>query len=240
MALVKCPECGKEISSTVNRCVNCGHRKGFSTKDKARIVAACLLQIIAIVLLITCCYIYTFEGHYYNYYNSEFGFDYSGYLVHSDDCFGNIFLKQNTSLNPEISVTSAVTFFSYVVIGTGFFGIAVYLCVLLQEKYLKNSWLIPGITVGLLLIHSIVVSASTLEMIGTQGYYEVKPSVFWFLVVFLEILATVLGKKSANKSTRSNMIKSQVVMKDTESCYVDAHGILRDHESEIAIQDIQP
>lgn len=25
MALIKCPECGKEISDTVNRCINCGY-----------------------------------------------------------------------------------------------------------------------------------------------------------------------------------------------------------------------
>lgn len=45
MALIKCPECGKEISDTSKRCVHCGYKlKKLDYKD--------ILVIIAIIILV--------------------------------------------------------------------------------------------------------------------------------------------------------------------------------------------
>lgn len=53
MALIKCPECNKEISNTAKKCPNCGY--SLSTKSIKNILVP--FSIILIVLLIIGCFI---------------------------------------------------------------------------------------------------------------------------------------------------------------------------------------
>lgn len=239
MAIVKCPECGNEISDTASRCVHCGYRKGLSKKVKVSVTIAFLIQLIAIVLLAAVNYIYVFEGHYYHYVYSEFGseFDYSGYQVVDEDCFSNVFLKHNNTIDPEAEVTTIVEITSYIIIAVGILGVAAYLYMLLREKYLQYYWLIPVLAAGTLLIHSIVVSVSKLGMIGTQGYYEIRPSIVWFIVIALEISAAVLGKKSTREPVKGNQKKLQSVTNCSTDGFVDAHGIFHCTENDAIDHD---
>lgn len=55
MALIKCPECGKEISDTVKSCPNCGYRikrPKNNVKRKPIIIGGAILIIIVVTLLI--------------------------------------------------------------------------------------------------------------------------------------------------------------------------------------------
>ena len=36
MALIKCPECSKEISDTVKKCPNCGYKLKLRREDKSQ------------------------------------------------------------------------------------------------------------------------------------------------------------------------------------------------------------
>lgn len=239
MAICQCPECGKEISDTVSKCIHCGYRKGLSKKVKMCIATASLLLLIATILLVALSYIYVFDGHYYFYVHSEFGseFNYSGYQVHSNDCYSNIFLKHNT-IDPEAEVTTIVNVTSYIVIAVGILSIVVHLYMLLCEKYLRYCWLFPLFATGSLAIHSIEVSASKLGMIGMQGYYEIRPSIVWFVVIALEILAAVLGKKAVGEPAKGNQKKSQPAMNCTTEGFVDAHGNFHCAENDMMEQDI--
>lgn len=55
MALIKCPECGKEISNTAKSCPNCGYRikrQKNNVKRKPTIIGGAILIIIVIILII--------------------------------------------------------------------------------------------------------------------------------------------------------------------------------------------
>jgi predicted nucleic acid-binding Zn ribbon protein len=55
MALVKCPECGKEISSQASSCPNCGYKKKQEIKfNKSKIIIPIifLLVIVGVVLVV--------------------------------------------------------------------------------------------------------------------------------------------------------------------------------------------
>lgn len=56
MALIKCPECGKEVSSGATSCPNCGHpispQKGTVTVVKEKKKGSCLSKIIGFILII--------------------------------------------------------------------------------------------------------------------------------------------------------------------------------------------
>ena len=53
MALIKCPECGSDISDKATSCPNCGYRvsKFKEAKKYIVIVAICLLAVIVIAIL---------------------------------------------------------------------------------------------------------------------------------------------------------------------------------------------
>ena len=240
MAIVQCPECGREISDTASKCIHCGYCKGLSKKVRICIATACLLLLTATILLVVLDYIYVFDGHYYHYMHSEFGseFDYSGYQVHSNDCYSNIFLKHNNTIDPEAEVTTLVNFTAYIVIAVGISSVVVHLYMLLCKKYLLHCWLISVLAVGSLVIHSIVVSVSKLGMIGTQGYYEIRPSIVWFIVIALEILAALLGKKAGREPVKDNQKKLQPATNCTMDGVVDANGNFHCAESDMMEQDV--
>ena len=48
MALIKCPECGKEVSSGAESCPNCGHP--ISKKGKKKKKGSCLSVILFIII----------------------------------------------------------------------------------------------------------------------------------------------------------------------------------------------
>ena len=51
MALIKCPECGKEISSETKNCPNCGCPiKKDDNKKKSKMLAAVILNTLAVVI----------------------------------------------------------------------------------------------------------------------------------------------------------------------------------------------
>lgn len=55
MALIKCPECGKEISDTIRKCPNCGYRKKTKTDKKIFIIGGAIVAlalIIGVVLML--------------------------------------------------------------------------------------------------------------------------------------------------------------------------------------------
>lgn len=62
MALIKCPECGKELSDTVKFCPNCGYKlKGInrkfsqiskSTKKRFFVAAVCFVGVIVLIAIL--------------------------------------------------------------------------------------------------------------------------------------------------------------------------------------------
>lgn len=52
MALIKCPECGKEISDTIKKCPNCGYRKKAKINKKMFIIGGALVLIALISIII--------------------------------------------------------------------------------------------------------------------------------------------------------------------------------------------
>ena len=48
MALIKCPECGKEISDTVKTCPNCGYKKSKKEISKKKLIIIIILLIVII------------------------------------------------------------------------------------------------------------------------------------------------------------------------------------------------
>lgn len=48
MALVKCPECGKEISDTIKKCPNCGY-KNKKKLNKKKIVIICIISLVLLI-----------------------------------------------------------------------------------------------------------------------------------------------------------------------------------------------
>lgn len=52
MALIKCPECGKEISDTIKKCPNCGYHKKAKINKKMFIVGGALVLIALISIII--------------------------------------------------------------------------------------------------------------------------------------------------------------------------------------------
>ena len=55
MALIKCPECGKEISDTIRKCPNCGYRKKTKPDKKIFIIGGAIVAlalIIGVVLML--------------------------------------------------------------------------------------------------------------------------------------------------------------------------------------------
>lgn len=51
MALIKCPECGKEVSSQLKKCNNCGYKlKQVSKKKKRNIITISLLILVLLVV----------------------------------------------------------------------------------------------------------------------------------------------------------------------------------------------
>ena len=64
MALIKCPECNKEISDTAKRCPNCGYK--FPIKNKKNICIIILI-IIAIVVIVCGSLLYIHSQPLYKY-----------------------------------------------------------------------------------------------------------------------------------------------------------------------------
>lgn len=50
MALIKCPECGKEVSSQLKRCNNCGYK--LKTLDKKKAKKFVMISIVLVVLIV--------------------------------------------------------------------------------------------------------------------------------------------------------------------------------------------
>lgn len=49
MALIKCPECGKEISDTIRKCPNCGYRKKTKPDKKIFIIGGAIIALALII-----------------------------------------------------------------------------------------------------------------------------------------------------------------------------------------------
>lgn len=56
MALIKCPECGKEISDAAKSCPNCGHPVKIGNGNKKSIITilSILVVVVAIIGIILC------------------------------------------------------------------------------------------------------------------------------------------------------------------------------------------
>lgn len=52
MALIKCPECGKEISDTVKNCPNCGYKMKKKSEKKSKKNLMIILFVILVVLIV--------------------------------------------------------------------------------------------------------------------------------------------------------------------------------------------
>ena len=61
MALIKCPECGKDISNRTEKCVHCGYPvKQFilqKKKKKIRIEISCIIFFFIVIIISGCCYV---------------------------------------------------------------------------------------------------------------------------------------------------------------------------------------
>ena len=51
MALIKCPECGKEISNTAHKCINCGYSLKIKREIPKRILKKVIVCIVVLLLL---------------------------------------------------------------------------------------------------------------------------------------------------------------------------------------------
>ena len=64
MALIKCPECGKEISDTAKSCPNCGYEKGKleqNSNSNQSLSKSAIIKLIAVVVIFfiaICCYVF--------------------------------------------------------------------------------------------------------------------------------------------------------------------------------------
>lgn len=240
MSIIKCPECGKEYSDTASKCIHCGYRKELSKNVKRNITIALLLQIAAIVLLVVCSYIYIFDGYYTNYHYSPFGneFDYSANRLERNDSYGNLFLNQTNTSENKADVSAIIVLVSYIVIILGVCGIVSHLYILLSKKPFPYSLYLPILTAGTLIIHSLVVSLSRPDMIGSDGYYEIRPSIVWFLIMILEIVATILNQKVQNRTVKAEEKETMTGVNVTPSGFVDMHGIFHNSESNASKKDL--
>ena len=51
MALINCPECGKEISNTAKRCIHCGYNLKKGTKENKKVFTIVIISIAVVILI---------------------------------------------------------------------------------------------------------------------------------------------------------------------------------------------
>ena len=235
MALVKCIECGREISDAATKCMYCGYHKKLPQKAKSSIICALFLQAVAVVLLIACNNIYSFDAHIkknkivYSDFAGAFNTSYT--QCYPNCCSGNIFLTQDDSCDYGIEVPAIVEIVAFTVIIVCTIGVVVNLAALFNSNRAQYCWVFPVVTVGSLLFHSVMVSILKYDMIGTLGYHEIKPGILLLVVIILEIMAAVLSKKAGNKPSKGNKENLQDNSSSTMDSYVDSHGILHYKEN---------
>ena len=59
MALIKCKECGKEISDQATTCPNCGAKTEISKKKRYNIIIAICIAVIAFIIILSVYFVYT-------------------------------------------------------------------------------------------------------------------------------------------------------------------------------------
>jgi len=76
MSLIKCPECGKEISDKASHCINCGYSLAWeeqkSRHDKRKVIVIIITAIIVAVLCVSGVMIYK---HYQLNQHEQFAYD---------------------------------------------------------------------------------------------------------------------------------------------------------------------
>lgn len=71
MALIKCPECNKEISNTAKRCPNCGYKLPNNKKNIKKETKITLIIVILIIIFLGFTFIEIKDDPLYLYTNKE-------------------------------------------------------------------------------------------------------------------------------------------------------------------------
>ncbi len=82
--LVKCPECGKEVSDKATKCTNCAYslkRYGLKFREHKKVVIVAIVSLITIIIVLSSFYIYS-----ENKYNSKINLLSIQILGSSADC----------------------------------------------------------------------------------------------------------------------------------------------------------
>lgn len=60
MAMIKCPECGKEYSDTAKACPNCGYRKSHTTENK-KLLIEIIAGVVFAILVVSLSAVYLYD-----------------------------------------------------------------------------------------------------------------------------------------------------------------------------------
>lgn len=96
MALIKCPECGKEISDSVEKCIHCGYEVKTEKKQKK---FPFIIGIIVIALIIICVGIKLLSGRNANagyYDNNKWGTSYDDIKNKYGEDISELYLSNGT------------------------------------------------------------------------------------------------------------------------------------------------
>lgn len=113
MALIKCPECGKEISDKSEKCIHCGYKHKEKICDTALLIKG-IIGIAFVLLVVYVVYTlnnndktddeYDYSYIYDNYdYDSDYGNSYSDYSSKDDFSFSNWSIKDG-NINDTVYV----------------------------------------------------------------------------------------------------------------------------------------
>lgn len=204
MAMIPCPECGKEMSDSSGACPSCGYRIKASKKQKTLIRIAIVLQI---VVLILCSAITVYRGEIIV-YRYESGVDlespYDEVVWQKVRSFGgydlaNIFLMSTGyDGTPDGSIeVQAITFLGILALIAIILGIILYWIKQSKPKSMPRYWIAPLVVIALLLIQAFLLPGAYAT--ATSSYESVpynidfKPYIGWYITVFFELITCFLG-----------------------------------------------
>lgn len=198
MAMIPCPECGKEMSDSSGVCPSCGYQRVASKQQKKLIKIAIILQIIVLILFSVVGTVYRGNIMGYRY---ETGIDLEAdvslewAMSHPEkvtsvegDTIANILL-----MNFDHIVAPGFAMF------VGFLAlVAVILVVILyrvkqtKPKSMPRYWIAPLIVIVLLVIQMLLLSGERIYLPHDESVL-LKPFVGWYASVLLELVTCYLG-----------------------------------------------
>lgn len=222
MALKTCPECGKEVSSYSEACVHCGYRERQPQRNKL-IVIALVLQIIVICVLTLAPVVYEFSSVYVKERYDYFGRPYEDKHRIGSEGY-SIFLQCDNTESVQ-----SVAFLGYMTVMTMCITAVTIFAVKSNARTNRLNLAMPMLSAALLAIHGILVSNSQYEMKEynvneyVRCYFEAYPSIWWVVLIGIEIAVFVLLKNAITQKSQSNSEENRKI-NDIETGYIDMHG----------------